>query len=192
MSIKRQIISVLGVDLSCACSFSIEDNFVYLVNSDLTQALINQHKTKNKKIINPFTGGLSFGAVPINKHVSAADIFLRLGFIGEGNNRKGAFGARHIWEKHHREFQLAAPSDLPGMVSSILEDGAYVLLTNESIGHVPCRPLVLKASIGLVVLEQKINDFGKKEYSIVTAYGKKNQKGIVIGTLKKPQSMTGA
>lgn len=152
-----------------------------LLPGALTPQLLSSSGSKNEKLFSP-TNNLSYGRIPAVPafNVEAGDIYLRLGFVGMGYARSGAFGARHIWEKHQIDLNLKQPSDIPQVVASILQNGANILIDKSKAAD---RPLVLNSNVGIVILEPKKTADGNTEYSIVSAYARKNHKGTVIGQL---------
>lgn len=149
--------------------------------SDLSEEVINGKNTKNALVTNPQTGGLSFGKIPPNNNgVSEGEIYLKLGLAGHGRLRKGAFGARHVWEKHKSDLGITTPDQTPMIIAEILSEGVDILLSTTD-----ARPIALNTKYGVVILEEKVID-QVTSYSIVSAYGKKNIAGIVIGQLIKP------
>lgn len=149
--------------------------------SDLSEEVINGKNTKNALVTNPQTGGLSFGKIPPNNNgVSEGEIYLKLGLAGHGRLRKGAFGARHVWEKHKSDLGITTPDQTPMIIAEILSEGVDILLSTTD-----ARPIALNTKYGVVILEEKVID-QVASYSIVSAYGKKNIAGIVIGQLIKP------
>lgn len=147
----------------------------------LTEKLLTSSSTKNRKVFSP-TNKLSYGRIPDAPafNIKAGDIYLRLGFSGSGKNKSGAFGARHIWDKHRGDLSLQYPSDIPKVVASILSKGANVLVDKSKSAD---RPLVLNSNVGIVILQPKKTAEGGIEYSIVSAYGRRNHKGTVIRQL---------
>ena len=150
--------------------------------SDLSEEVMNGKKTKNALVTNPQTGGLSFGKIPPNSNgVSEGEIYLKLGLAGHGRQRTGAFGARHVWEKHKGDLGITTPDQTPMIIADILSEGVDILLSKTDAA----RPIALNTTCGVVILERKVID-QVTSYSIVSAYGKKNITGIVIGKLIKP------
>ena len=147
--------------------------------SDITLALA---LTKNKKntIISTTRGQLSFGLFPANNHgFTTGKIILKLGLIGHGYFRKGAFGVRHIWEKHGGEIGLTSPIQVVNFIESILIPGAEVILNREKS---PDKPIIVESSNGLITLG--LTTFKNQvAYSIITAYDRKNHPGVVIATI---------
>jgi hypothetical protein len=150
--------------------------------NDVTLALANKKTQKNTRISNDI-GLLSFGIFPANKHdFPVGNVYLRLGFIGFSGARKGAFGLRHIWEKHGSELGLTAPKEVPGFIDKILVPGAEVIIDNSKD---PDKPVVVESSNGLITLglvEPKNED---SYYHIITAYSRKNHPGTVIAEFLK-------
>lgn len=154
----------------------------------LTVATINQKKNKNSKILNPSIEQLSFGQVPQNNnHVPSGHIYLRLGDKGvvRGGNIVGAFGARHVWDKHRKDLNLSKPQDIAIRIGSIMTAGVDILI-DPTRATSSVRPVVLNTAIGVVALQLKHSASGVPEYSIVSAYGRKTNPGIVIGKLISP------
>lgn len=151
-----------------------------LKDTELTEELMTAHTTKNKKVLNPQSGTLIFGKIPENPTgIPSGVIHLRLGYVGSGRKRSGAFGARHIWEKHKADLSISSPSEVPQILANILEPGVNILYEDTK------KPVVLNTSKGLVSLQLKKNESGGNEYSIISAYGRKNSRGIVFAKLEK-------
>ncbi|MGL5719548.1 MAG: hypothetical protein ACRCYP_01955 [Alphaproteobacteria bacterium] len=161
-------------------------NVVYSA-TDLNALVMADKKQKNAFVVNPITGGLSFGRIPDNNNgIDAGEIYLKLGLVGHGKQRKGAFGVRHVWEKHQVDLGISKSEDTPSVIASILTEGADILVDMTS-SSTPARPIVLNTSLGIVVLEKKLEQgTGVVYYSLVSAYGKKNMTGTVIGKLLGP------
>jgi len=154
-------------------------------SSDLSKGVMSARTTKNAFVINPNTGGLSFGKIPANNFgVAEGEIYLKLGLIGFGKSREGAFGARHVWEKHKKDLAIPSPEDTAQVVADILQEGVEVIV-NFNAKKQDIRPVVLNTTKGRVVLEEKVID-GVACYTIISAYGNKNAPGTVIGNLEKP------
>lgn len=148
---------------------------------ELTLQLMNCNNRKGTRVINPLTGLMTFGAIPANSHVPEGDIFLKLGIRGRGYDRLGAFGVRHIWDKHGAELGAAMPGDIPSKVYEILAPGADILLdTTKGAGKI----ITLNTSKGMVILQEEKAGNYCSIYSIITAYTKKTAKGILIASLK--------
>lgn len=151
----------------------------------LTESLLTSSSTKNTKVFSP-TNKLSYGRIPAAPafNIEAGEVYLRLGLVGKfvkkGQPKLGAFGARHIWDKHRSDLNLQYPSDIPKVVASILRNGADVLVDKSKSA---VKPLVLNSNVGIVILQPKKTAEGGIEYSIVSAYGRRNHKGTVIGQL---------
>lgn len=148
---------------------------------DLTKELFDENNQKNYKLINPKTKNQIFGKIPDNRsEIPSGLIYLRLGYVGNGYNRQGAFGARHIWEKHRNDLNLNSPQELPIKLSEILTEGVEVLYEDKN------KPVVLNTTQGIVSLQQKRDDKGNIEYSIISAYYKTQARGIVFCKLEMP------
>ncbi|STO79488.1 hypothetical protein [Grimontia hollisae] len=153
--------------------------------SDLTRELLKKRTQKNALIANPKTGKLSYGMIPANKSgIPEGNIFLKLGDTGFGPQRSGAYGARHIWDKHQADLCLTEPLDIVTQLQEILVSGTDILV-NLAAKHNPARPVILNTKIGRVALQLQMIS-GVASYSIISAYGAKNATGTVIGTLKNP------
>jgi hypothetical protein len=156
-----------------------------LNNNDLIDNLMSEKTAKNQKILNPKTNKLSFGIVPDDHSaIPGGDIHLKLGLIGYGPQRKGAFGARHIWEKHKIDLNLSKPHEIPNKIADILKEGINVLVEFDDQKR-NNMPVVLNTAIGKVALAPKTYE-GKVIYEIISAHANKNARGTVIGTLKSP------
>jgi hypothetical protein len=138
--------------------------------------------TKNTKINNPATGKLEFGYLPeIIKptqklHVEAGNIYLK---FGEHTGKNRGFGMTHIWIEHQSELiklGYLTIDDVPRYVSEIIVPGASIHIEDVR------RPTILRSAKGIAILELK--QFGEVcEYSVVTAYPRKNAHGSIIGQL---------
>jgi len=149
--------------------------------TDLTIALMSSNTTKNNKILNPANGTLVFGKIPENPTgIPSGYIYLRLGYVGKGYNRAGAFGARHIWEKHKADLCITRPENTPIKLAQMLTEGVDVLYEDAN------KPVVLNTSQGIISLQLKKGEDGTNEYSIVSAYYRTQARGIVFCKLEKP------
>lgn len=155
--------------------------------TDLNDTLMSDSKSKGSKVANPNTGKLSYGHIPENNNgIPNGPIYLKLGLVGSGGGRQGAFGARHVWEKHKSDLNISTPEETPQVIANILASGVNVLV-NFNAGHSPHRPVVLNTSMGRVALTPYKEVGGVDAYSIVSAYGNKNAPGTVIGKLESPK-----
>jgi hypothetical protein len=150
----------------------------FLAAAHITNELISRQNMRGTRIINPRTGLMNFGSVPVNSHVPDGLIYLKLGWPGFGPNKTGAFGARHIWDKHRGEWPGLTPEQIPEKVLDILVPGADILL-HQGAGKI----ITLNTSKGMVVLQEEREGLGFI-YSVVTAYTRKDPKGIKIAQLQ--------
>lgn len=101
-----------------------------------------------------------------------------------GVNR--GFGVRHILAEHSKELaQLNYTNDQQGVidyVSAIFSVGAEIFCDFD-MKRDGYRPLILKRSEGLLILETKVNGQGDYFYSVVTAYRTLDPKGVLVGNL---------
>ncbi|WP_126169631.1 hypothetical protein [Shewanella khirikhana] len=147
--------------------------------SDVTTALAAQKTAKNARIANT-SGQVSFGIFPLNSHgYQSAPIILKLGFIGYASQRTGAYGLRHIWEKHGQEIGISNPSDVPSFIESILIPGAEVIIDSTK----SAKPLIIESKTGLITVGFSTPPNEAPHYHIITAYTRKNHPGTVIATL---------
>ncbi len=145
---------------------------------------------KNQKIINPSTGGYSFGQIPEGSGpLLGGEIYLKLGYIGHGHpndpNKKGATGARHIYEKHGLELNLDYFNLVPSFVNRILQDEASILIDKNRANYIKA-PIVVNSPHGMVALGQNGSPESGISYEIVSAYERNDQKGTKVGEIKKP------
>ncbi|WP_299143133.1 hypothetical protein [uncultured Vibrio sp.] len=154
----------------------------------LTNDFMSKRNKRGTKVINPNTDKTSFGRIPKNNNgIPEGEIYLKVGIIGHGPTRTGAFGARHIWEKHKVDLKISQSTNVPAIIASILEEGVDVLV-NFQASHSPARAIVLNTNIGRVALKQEQDKNGRFSYTIISAYGNKNAPGTVIGTLESPSN----
>lgn len=150
-----------------------------LSSADVTEDLLFGSNTKNQRILNS-DGNESFGTLPhINEDFPSGSIFLRLGFKGSGFSRRGAFGLRHIIEKHGSEIGFDDAVGAIAFVEQILSTGAVIKLDRKD----GVRLLVINSSHGMVILEKKTPQGEPIHYSIITAYGKVNYPGTILGQM---------
>ena len=147
---------------------------------DVTLAIANLRTQKNARVSNS-RGQISFGLFPSNNHnFPVGDIHLKLGFIGNGHRRKGAYGLRHIWEKHGAELGLTAPLQVPDFIKTVLQPGANVIVDHSKSSD---KPLIVESNNGLVTLGVVKPNNEPPYYHIITAYGRKSHPGIIIANL---------
>jgi hypothetical protein len=147
---------------------------------DVTVEVANNKNSKNAWVANT-SGLLSFGTFPENNHnFPVGEITLKLGYVGFDSERKGAYGLRHIWEKHGSEVMATSPSDIPLFIEGIITSGSTVIVDRDKD---PKKPLIVKSSIGLLTLGLKQPKDSEPYYHIITAYVRKSHPGIVIATI---------
>lgn len=150
-----------------------------LTLDEITLDVMTHNRTKNA-LIESASGEASFGLFPQNNNgFPSVDIRLKLGFVGNGRGRTGAYGLRHIFEKHHQQIGMSCPSEVVSYVKSIIKPGAEVLVDYRKA---PDRPLVIESSTGIIVLS--LNGVGANQhYNIITAYSRFSHPGTVIATV---------
>jgi len=131
---------------------------------------------------------LNLGMLPEISHggqvvYEEGNVVLRRG-QHKGVNR--GFGAQHILAEHSKELvQLGYTDNEQGVinyVSAIFSEGADIFCDFDMKRN-GYRPLVLKRSEGLLILETLVNSQGEYFYSVVTAYRTSNPKGVLVGKL---------
>jgi len=144
-----------------------------------------RNKTKPNARVTKSDGSRYFGKVPkLNDSFPEGQIILKLGKRGFFNQTsrevQGAFGLRHIWDKHRREINATTVQEVVVFVESILKNGADVLIDDNK--H-PNKPLVVESSIGMVILELKRPQDEDAYYSIITAYERTSHPGTLMGNI---------
>ena len=137
----------------------------------------------NTLIVNPNTGTTVFGTLPDltlpgGTIIPAGDILLKEGTIWrEHGGAYGGFGMKHIWKDHHIELHLhgyTSMDDVPRFVSDVIQPGSEVFYEG-SRGQ---RCNVLRSSLGIVILEYKINPQTQTtKHYVVSAYTRRNSRG---------------
>jgi hypothetical protein len=153
-------------------------------HTELTLEIASLSSTKQRRIINPHTEGYIYGCIPPNSIIEAGNIFLCLGYVGHSRKKLGAFGARHIWDKHKRDLGLSIFSEVPSAVAALLVEGSDVLVDYSKGGE--DKPIVVNTSSGMVSLQARIIN-SVVEYHVITAYDRKNHPGTVVAQIKKPE-----
>lgn len=149
-----------------------------MINHDDLSILHMNHKKQKNSVIIRKGGYDNFGLLPFNNNgFESLPIKLKLGLIGFGANRQGAYGVRHIFEKHKNEIGITCPSEIPGFIERIMISGADVIVDyNKDINKVLC----IESKVGMVVFARKgSND----HYNIITAYDKRSHPGTLIARL---------
>ncbi|AGI33564.1 TPA: hypothetical protein PXF07_001952 [Mannheimia haemolytica] len=102
--------------------------------------------------------------------------------IGKHTAPNKGFGVKHIEAEHMQEILNLGFTSVNEFVKAIIVENAKIFCEFSDLkgNH---RPIILKASIGIVVLERKFLESGTI-YSVVTAYRRTNPHGIQIGTMK--------
>tara|TARA_R110001632_G_scaffold40314_2_gene101194 strand:+ start:73923 stop:74207 length:285 start_codon:yes stop_codon:yes gene_type:complete len=86
-----------------------------ILHSDLSVEWMS-HKRRKNAFVTTTNGSLSFGTFPTNNtHRPELEIRLKVGF---GRTRSGAFGVRHIYEKHSQKIGITCPSQVSGYIES--------------------------------------------------------------------------
>lgn len=146
-----------------------------ILPTDITTAILDGKSTKNSIVCTSY-GESFFSMFP---HVSdtfpSGKICLKLGFGGFGLSKDGAFGLRHIWEKHRTEINATSALDIVLFLEKVVSAGSVVLIDNKKD---PDKPLILESKTGMAVVE-----FKSGNYYITSAYDRKSHKGTVIGNL---------
>ena len=100
------------------------------------------------------------------------------------------YGYVHILKEHWREFRLPSADASPASVKVVANFVATILTRKTSVfcefsGHYgDCRPIIVKAKKGAVVLQLRVDEpSGEEYYSIVSAFTNPNVHGQGIGTL---------
>lgn len=146
-------------------------------HNDLSIEWMSHKRSKNAFVTNT-KGNLAFGIFPTNNnHWPELEIRLKVGFAGFGKARSGAFGIRHIFEKHGKEIGLTCPSEIPSYIESIITKGATVIVDSAKDAN---AALVIESQTGLVILRLSKD---KAYYDIISAYDRKSHPGTVIATL---------
>lgn len=143
---------------------------------------MSEKSKKNSFVCMP-CGAFSFGAFPPNNaHFPEGDIRLKLGLVGyiTGNNeRQGAFGLRHIWEKHGSELGLTCPAETIHFIKNVITSGAQVLIDSHKN---PDRPIIIESKVGMAILNLQASTHDVY-YSIISAYNRKQHPGTVIAKI---------
>lgn len=158
------------------------NNTVNLIEfNNLNIALMSEKTRKNSFVCMP-CGTFSFGNFPANNaNFPQGDIRLRLGYTGyiSRPDRPGAFGLRHIWEKHGTELGLSCPTEAINFIKNVITNGAAVLIDSNKN---PDRPIIIENKVGMAILSVHANT-SDVHYSIISAYSRKQHPGTIIATL---------
>lgn len=153
-------------------------------SNDVSLEMLNKKTQKNAKVTNS-TGQLSFGIIPkLNDKLPQGEVILKLGYKGfysPGDREpKGAFGLRHIWDKHKTEINAQSASDIILFIEDVMVAGAEILIDrNKSLE----KPLIVESKTGMVIVELKMPHEEDAYYSVVTAYDRKSHPGTLVGNL---------
>nr|WP_010890242.1 hypothetical protein [Salmonella enterica]AAB91550.1 hypothetical protein [Salmonella enterica subsp. enterica serovar Berta] len=116
--------------------------------------------------------------------LSRRKIILKLGDSGFYNKRteslEGAYGLRHIWDKHRVEIGATSAEDIVIFLESILLAGAEVLIDPKKGQN---KAIVVESGTGMMILELKKPNGEDPYYSIITAYDRKSHPGTKLHTL---------
>lgn len=156
-----------------------------LIPNDISNGQLNRKNTKNARVTK-LDGSSSFGKIPkLNDLFPEGEIFLKLGERGFYNSRlkilQGAFGLRHIWDRHRSEIGASNAEQIIVFIESVLKCGAEILIDENKY---PNKPLVVESSSGMVVLELKRPQNENAYYTIITAYQRKSHPGTLMGQIK--------
>lgn len=145
---------------------------------------INKKTQQNAKVTNS-NGAVSFGLMPkLNDNLPQGEVILKLGYKGFYSPRerepKGAFGLRHIWDKHRTEINAQSASDIILFIEEVMISGAEILIDqNKSLE----KPLIVESSTGMVIVALKTPQEEDAYYHVVTAYDRKSHPGTLVGNL---------
>lgn len=147
-------------------------------HTDLNLECMGHNKKKNS-FVTTSSGSISFGIFPENNNQwPTLEIRLKLGLVGHGKGRLGAFGVRHIFEKHGQEMNLTCPSEVSGHIESVIKTGAIVMVDSKKD---PNKPLIIESSTGMAILTLSKC---KTYYHIISSYKRFSHPGITIATIK--------
>lgn len=115
--------------------------------------------------------------------IPAGPIRLR---YGEHKGPQSGFGLAHIWEaRNFRSEVLSTPvsaiAHVANLIDGVLQPGAEIF--HEGAAGRYDRATVFKSANGTVIVEERVDGWGKAFYSIVTAIPNKKARGVKIGTL---------
>lgn len=155
-----------------------------LLPRDITNAILVGKKTKNSRV-SKNDGSEFFFTLP---HLSAdfpeGKVILKLGDLGYYNQSKqkleGAYGIRHIWDKHRSEIGATCAEDIVKFLENIFLTGAQVLLDPRKG---PNKVIVVESGTGMMIVELKKPQNEDAYYSIITAYDRKSHPGTILHTL---------
>jgi hypothetical protein len=142
----------------------------------------------NKEILNPRTNSLDWAQMPglttSGKFFPAGPIRLR---YGEHKGPERGFGLAHIWEaRKYKSATMPTPMHavfvIETFITSILQIGSEIFYEGN-LATSSDRAMVFKSTAGAVIVEERVDGFGKTWYSIITAIPRTSAKGVKIGTL---------
>lgn len=146
-----------------------------ILPTDITTAMLSDKKTKNS-IVYTSGGDSFFGIFPhVSNTFPSGQICLKLGFAGFGPLKSGAFGLRHIWEKHSTEINATNALDIVLFLEKVISAGSVVIIDNNKD---PDKPLILESKTGMAVV-----GLNNGTYYITSAYCRSSHKGTVVGNL---------
>jgi len=143
-----------------------------------------RNKNKNKYVVNPVSLTPSFGTFPaINSRgvvFFEGEIYLK---YGEHSGPNRGFGLEHIWAEH--ESYLIANGypnkvDVAQYIADIIKPKASIHSEFAELRN--RRVQIIKSSVGMAVLEERLDGSNVPIYSVITAYLGKAQ-GPKIGAL---------
>jgi len=145
---------------------------------------IDKKTQQNAKVTNS-NGSVSFGLMPnLNNNLPQGEVILKLGYKGFYNPRekesKGAFGLRHIWDKHRAEINAKSASDIILFIEEVMIPGADIIIDKKKSLE---KPLIVESSTGMVIVALKRPLGEDAYYHVVTAYDRKSHPGILVGNL---------
>lgn len=151
------------------------------------RTFINHPKSnKNQSIINPKTGTVYFGRIDEIKnakyYIPAGDILLK---EGEHIGPNRGFGVQHIIFEHKDELArlgYTTQECVARFVSDVICTGAGIYCEFSHLTK--SRVTVLKTSLGVVVIEERVDGQNNIFYSVVTAFTANRAHGIKIGAIQ--------
>lgn len=155
-----------------------------LLPRDITNAILSEKKKKNSRV-SKNDGSDFFLTLPnLSADFPDGKVILKLGDSGYYNQSKkklqGAYGLRHIWDKHRAEIGATCAEDIVNFLEGILLSGAQVLL-DQNKG--PNKVIVVESGTGMMIVELNKPQNEDPYYSIVTAYDRKSHPGTMLHTL---------
>lgn len=139
---------------------------------------------QKKDLITHPRGGVSFGIIPEIAHykIREGNIYLRKGDHWITPNGQTGYGVVHIWAFHEYELSklgFTIIESVADYVAHVIQPGTPIYY--ETSKNPKKRVTVLRSRFGIIALEPRNERDIGFGYHVISAYPKKQARGVLVG-----------